>query len=59
MTRNILIFFGGSLGTDGLVVNASRSESSPVERHWFDSGRMLKLSVAPWPFCVALSPSVH
>ena len=59
MTRNILIFSGRSLRTDGLVVNTSRSESSPVKRHGFDSGRMLKLFAAPWPFCMALSPSVH
>ena len=32
---------------------------SIVRRLGFHSSRVLKFSAAPWPFCVALSPSVH
>ena len=32
---------------------------APMPRHGFDFRRMQKLFAAPWPICLALSPSAH
>ena len=47
------VFFVELVLSYGYVVKVS------VRQLDFDSCKVLKLSAAPWPFCVALSSSVH
>ena len=48
----------GQAGWMKIMVNIGYGESKRAGQHWFESCSVLKLSAAPWPFCVALSPSV-
>ena len=42
-----------------LVLSYGNVVKMSIRQLGFDSCKVLKLSAAPWPFCVALSSSVH